>query len=96
VLKAAADEFFDFVTPDGEEYRRPFAQSDEALVFGAEPEFDNCFVADGPESLFWTRRHLAWSVKEAKVRSVPRRTITVHVPKGPSGDASSREESGDG
>jgi hypothetical protein len=93
--EAAADEFFDFVTPDGEEYRRPFAQSDEALVFGAEPEFEKCFVAGGPESLFWSRRHLAWSVKEGKkVNRVPRRTITVHVPKGPFGDASSHKGSG--
>jgi hypothetical protein len=93
-LKAAADEFFDFVTPDGKEYRRPFAQSDEALVFGAEPEFGNCFVAGGHESLFWMRRHLAWSVKETKVRSVPRRIITVRAPSGSPVAASSQEGSG--
>lgn len=91
----AEDEFFDFVSADGEEYRPSFAQSDEALVFGAEPEFDNCFVAGGPESLFWTRRHLAWSVKTAKVHSVPRRTIMLHAPSGSPVAASSREASDD-
>jgi len=92
---ASEEKFFDFVSIDREEYRSGFAQSDEALVFGAEPEFDDCFVAGGPESLFWTRRHLAWSVKKTKVRIVPRLTIVLQAPSGSSVAATSREENAD-
>jgi len=83
------------VSTDREEYRSGFAQSDEALVFGAEPEFDDCFVAGGPESLFWTRRDLAWSVKTEKILYVPRRTIVLQAPAGSSIMTSSSKEHDD-
>jgi len=83
--KSAEDEFFDYTSSDVSDHATPFTQTDEALVFGAEPEFDDCFVADGPEAAFWNGRHEQWTVEKKKITAVPRYKVVLSAPGGSSG-----------
>lgn len=78
-----AEEQFDrFISPRDYDNASPFATKDEALVFGAEPEFASCFIKGGPESHFWTGRHRIWTLSGAKVNSVRRRPVTLKASNG--------------
>jgi exodeoxyribonuclease V gamma subunit len=100
----AEDKFLDYVSKDSD-YGTAFTQSDEALVFGAEPEFDDCFVAEvgdagaepvpHPAATFWKGRHEYWTItKPKKVRSVPRHEIELSVPSAMSGAAAANAADG--
>jgi len=81
-VDAAEEKFDDFISPRDYGNASPFATKDEALVFGAEPEFATCFIEGGPESHFWTGRHRIWTLSGAKVTSVPRRPVTLKASNG--------------
>ena len=71
----ALEAFINFVTPESTDYKKSYALSDEALVFGAEPSFEECFVHDSTAEAFWQNRNLYWSVKDSKKRNKPIREV---------------------
>ncbi len=79
---SAENEFFEYTSSDVSDHATPFMKTDEALVFGAEPEFDDCFIADGPEAAFWNGRHEYWTVKKKKITAVPRYKVVLSAPGG--------------
>jgi hypothetical protein len=89
---AAEDKFDRFISPRDYGDASPFATKDEALVFGAEPEFANCFIKGGPDSHFWTSRHRIWTLAGAKVNSVRRRTVILKASNGSKPKGASRSD----
>jgi hypothetical protein len=71
----ALEAFVNFVGKESTDYAGSYALSDEALVFGAEPSFEECFVHYTTAEAFWQNRNLYWSVKDAKKRNKPVREV---------------------
>ena len=65
--KLAREKFDEVVAKEATEYSSGFAESDEGLLYGAEPTFEGCFpIASGggaetpAEQQFWLERHAWW------------------------------------
>jgi hypothetical protein len=63
----ARDKFDEVVAKEATDYQTGFAESDEGLLYGAEPRFEDCFpIASGggaqtpAEQQFWLERHAWW------------------------------------
>jgi len=73
----ALEAFIDFVSSESTDYQKPYALSDEALVFGAEPSFEECFVHNGTAEAFWQDRNSLWSTVTPTIAKKIRRVTLV-------------------
>jgi hypothetical protein len=69
----ALEAFVNFVGKESTDYAGSYALSDEALVFGAEPSFEECFVHYTTAEAFWQNRNSLWSPNTPKIAKKIRR-----------------------
>lgn len=86
----ALEAFVNFVSQESTDYKKPYALSDEALVFGAEPKFEECFVHNSTPEAFWQARKTLWQPSTPrivkKVRPVTLMKSTSDVARPEAGD----------
>jgi hypothetical protein len=69
----ALEAFINFVSPESTDYKKSYALSDEALVFGAEPMFEDCFVHNSTAEVFWQNRSTLWNLDTPRIAKKVRR-----------------------